>query len=297
MLNNEIMVLHEENKQFPIVGRELWERLGIETPYTMWLPRMCEYGFAEGEDYVEIDKPAHKDNVIELDKVGENEFLTKMLEKENADETDENKTSSRGRKQINHALSLSMAKEICMLQRTEQGRKIRRYLIEVEESWIRGTLPQSPYGELSPQLQVLISLEQKQRETERRVDALGEKVGMVTEALQPYIPPTEDKDWQDAMRERVTNLCSKYHLYHNDVYSELYRRVEQNLHVSLKMRMTQKKRRIMKANPGAKQTQLAIVTRLNVVADDPKLRVAFERYLQEAEVKNAMKGGPKHLKP
>lgn len=33
--------------EFPINGRELHERLGIETPYHKWFPRMCEYGFED----------------------------------------------------------------------------------------------------------------------------------------------------------------------------------------------------------------------------------------------------------
>lgn len=39
--------------EFPVSGRELHERLGIETPYHKWFPRMCEYGFEDGKDFQE----------------------------------------------------------------------------------------------------------------------------------------------------------------------------------------------------------------------------------------------------
>ena len=61
---------------------------------------MCEYGFVEGED-----------------------FFTNLLK------------STGGRPSTDHALTIDTAKEICMLQRTEIGRTIRRYFIETEKQY------------------------------------------------------------------------------------------------------------------------------------------------------------------
>lgn len=96
---NELLVMVNDSN-FPIDGRELHAKLGIESNYTTWFGRMCEYGFSEGVD-----------------------FFPKMEE------------SQGGRPAVTHSLTLSMAKEICMIQRTEQGRAIRKYLIEVENAW------------------------------------------------------------------------------------------------------------------------------------------------------------------
>ena len=96
---NDILAIHD-NTDFPIDGRELHERLGIGTAYKDWSPRMRKYGFEEGKG-----------------------FCSKMSE------------STGGRPATTHHLTLSMAKEICMIQRTEQGRQIRRYLIDVENAW------------------------------------------------------------------------------------------------------------------------------------------------------------------
>lgn len=90
-----------EDERFPIDGRELHRKLGVETKYADWFPRMCEFGFVEGEDFFSILR----------------------------------KNPEGGRPRVEHTMSLSMAKEICMLQRTEKGREIRRYLISVEEAW------------------------------------------------------------------------------------------------------------------------------------------------------------------
>lgn len=102
---NEILNIQNDSN-FPIDGRELHAKLGIETPYAKWFGRMCEYGFADGSDYVTLDKIVRRaDGAV-------------MPHPEK-----------------NNALTLSMAKEICMLQRTDMGRQIRRYLIEVEQAW------------------------------------------------------------------------------------------------------------------------------------------------------------------
>ena len=67
---------------------------------------MLEYGFEENIDYLMVDKNVHRaDGTI-------------MPQKE-----------------INHILKMDMAKEICMIQRTEKGRKARRYFIEIEKAW------------------------------------------------------------------------------------------------------------------------------------------------------------------
>ena len=102
---NNIISMEAQDVRYPVNGRELHERLEVETPYHKWLPRMVEYGFEEGKDYEEVsDKNVH------------------------------NPQGGRPAT-IHHQLTLSMAKEICMLQRSEKGREVRRYLIGVEEQW------------------------------------------------------------------------------------------------------------------------------------------------------------------
>lgn len=102
---NELIPINYDNEENPTIsGRELHEALEVETPYHKWLPRMCEYGFNENEDYLVTDKNVH---------------------------------NSKGGKQsvVDHLLTIPMAKEICMLQRSEKGKMFRQYFIEVEKQW------------------------------------------------------------------------------------------------------------------------------------------------------------------
>lgn len=89
----------------PLVSaRELHGFLEIETPYHKWFPRMCEYGFAENQDFSVTDIFVHN-------------------------------SSGGPQSQKDAALSLDMAKEICMLQRNEKGKQARQYFLHLEKDW------------------------------------------------------------------------------------------------------------------------------------------------------------------
>lgn len=99
-----IAIIQQDTGRPTISGRELHEKLEIDTPYHKWFPRMCEYGFAEDQDYFEVS-----------DKIVNN--------------------PQGGRPATDHQLTIDMAKEICMLQRSEQGKAVRRYLLDLERQW------------------------------------------------------------------------------------------------------------------------------------------------------------------
>lgn len=93
-----------DKQEQTISGRALHEFLEVSTPYTKWFNRMTEYGFTENIDYIVTDI-----------------FVP----------------NSNGGKQtqINHKLTLNMAKELCMVQRTERGKIARQYFIQCEKAW------------------------------------------------------------------------------------------------------------------------------------------------------------------
>lgn len=103
-MTNLIKVNYDNADRPTVSGRELHEALGIETPYHKWFPRMCEYGFEENADYSVTDIFVH---------------------------------NSKGGKQgfVDHRLTIDMAKELCMIQRSEIGKRFREYFIEIEKAW------------------------------------------------------------------------------------------------------------------------------------------------------------------
>ena len=102
----QLVTLNESHE--PIVsGRTLHRELGVGTEYAKWMTRMTEYGFVEGQDF----------NSVKIDEVRQEG--NRHVKREITD----------------HALKLDMAKEIAMIQRTEKGKEVRSYFIQVEKDY------------------------------------------------------------------------------------------------------------------------------------------------------------------
>ena len=102
-MNNLINVTLNENHEPVISARQLHETLEVKTEYKKWFKRMTEYGFIENEDFVKVTQ--------------------KCL------------TSSTGQNMTDHIIKLDMAKEIAMIQRTDKGKEVRTYFIQVEKDF------------------------------------------------------------------------------------------------------------------------------------------------------------------
>ena len=100
---NELIQITYQNDRPAVSARELHEFLKVDTQFTHWFDRMKEYGFAENVDYEVLAK---------------NDYNPKG-----------------GRPAADFALSIDMAKELCMIQRTERGKQARQYFLAVEKSW------------------------------------------------------------------------------------------------------------------------------------------------------------------
>lgn len=48
---NDLIKINYETEQPTVSARELHEKLNIESNFTTWFKRMCEYGFLEGKDF------------------------------------------------------------------------------------------------------------------------------------------------------------------------------------------------------------------------------------------------------
>ena len=106
-MNDLIKVNYAESEQPTVSGRELHEALEVKTAYKDWFPRMCEYGFTEGEDF--------------------NPLIFEQVRTEGSRQVT--------REVTDHQLTIPMAKEICMIQRSEKGKQFRQYFIEIENRW------------------------------------------------------------------------------------------------------------------------------------------------------------------
>lgn len=102
-----------------VSAKALHKAMGVGRDYSTWLAeRIKEYGFEQGVDYVHFDSPKWGNQSTENDQPGGN-WVTKR---------------GGDRRSKDSGLSLGMAKEMAMVERTEQGRAVRRYFIQCEEA-------------------------------------------------------------------------------------------------------------------------------------------------------------------
>ncbi len=182
---NELIKISYENAERPTVsGRELHEALEVKTAYKDWFPRMCEYGFTEGEDF----NPLKKEQV----------------------RTEGNRQVSR--ELTDHQLTIPMAKEICMLQRSEKGKQFRQYFIRVEEAWN------------SPEMIMKRALEI----ANEKVKALQVSVSQLTvdkQIMQPkadYFDELVDRNLLTGIRETAKELKVKQNTFVNFLLDKKY---------------------------------------------------------------------------
>lgn len=99
-----INVYQNEKQEKLVDARELHEKLENKRQFSDWIKQRIEqYGFIENVDYTTFHNFVKREN------------------------------SNLGSKTTEYALTLDTAKEIAMVENNEQGKKIRRYFIEVEK--------------------------------------------------------------------------------------------------------------------------------------------------------------------
>lgn len=111
---NEIIKVNYETEQPTVSARDLYDLLsgvgglaGTER-FSKWFERYIGYGFRESIDY----STPHKKVRVQIE--GKREVSREVED---------------------YDLSVDMAKQICMLQRTDKGMELRQYFIDLEKAW------------------------------------------------------------------------------------------------------------------------------------------------------------------
>lgn len=100
-MNELIKTVKQSNGSIAVDGRDLHSFLEVKERYNDWFKDMQKYGFTENVDFIS--------------------FTGKRVKPQG------------GRPQVNHALTLDMAKELSMIQRTKKGKQARQYFISMEK--------------------------------------------------------------------------------------------------------------------------------------------------------------------
>lgn len=98
---NELLKINTEN--MTVSARSIYERLRIVKRFSAWFETNSQ-GFVEGEDFTSV-------------------LVSTVV------------NNGANRELIDYNISVDMAKHICLMSRTEEGKKCRQYLIDLEKAW------------------------------------------------------------------------------------------------------------------------------------------------------------------
>ena len=124
---------NDEGKQL-VSARELYDFLKPTERFSKWFERYCKYGFEENSDYI-----------------GCKVFNT-LAKQELQD----------------YAMTIEMAKEFSMLQRSDKGKQARLYFIECEKK------AKNPFPQLSKELQAIFVLDERTQRIEKEIEDIKE---------------------------------------------------------------------------------------------------------------------------
>ena len=112
----ELIKIHKQDENSVVNARELHQFLEVKTLFKDWIVRMIEYGFEKDVDYT-ITYFDYNGNVLSNSPLKNEQSHTQGV--------------TYHRKE--YALTLSMAKELSMIQRSEKGKQARLYFIRCEK--------------------------------------------------------------------------------------------------------------------------------------------------------------------
>lgn len=116
-LEETSIAVAENNGIQTVSARDLYKRLEITDRFNRWFESICKYGFYENEDFTSVKTSTLVNNGAE-------------------------------RELDDYAISIEMAKQICMLQRSDKGKLYREYFLKLERAW------NSPEAVMSRALQI-----------------------------------------------------------------------------------------------------------------------------------------------
>lgn len=147
---------------------------------------------------------------------------------------------------------------------------------------------------MSDALAAMANVARLAEDNQRRLDAIEastkELDSKLDKAAEAFTAPSFAADkWQENARATIAAIVQENGLSYQAYTGELYQRLESVACVNLKSRQSFKQKRMKEQ--GATYRDRQAVTKLNVIADDPKLRAVFDHILAMEKASRLMKGG------
>lgn len=136
------------------------------------------------------------------------------------------------------------------------------------------------FASLSPQLQLLISMELRQKEQEKAIQEVNQKLDGIRDVI-----GLSTTTWRTDAKDLIAAIARAMggSQYIRDVNREIYQLVDERAGVSLTTRLMNKRRRM--AEQGVCKTNCAKVNKVDVISDDKKLIEIYIAVIKEMAIK------------
>lgn len=223
---------------------------------------------------LELSTPARVAERLEKDGVSQTHTIDRM-----------------GREQKTTIINESGLYTVILRSDKPQAKPFRKWVTSVVLPSIRKTgsySVQSKFADLSPQLQVLIQMETRQKQIEARqteqataLAGLEQKIQNTCEVI--ALDKTAWRKDSEHLINKIARATGEGYGGIRLVYEEIYRSIESRAGVSLSTRLTNKRNRM--AGEGVCKSKRDKLTRVDIIAEDKKLIEIYVAIVKELAVK------------
>jgi len=171
----ELIKVREENGKRLVSARELYNFLGATERFENWFNRQLQFGFTENEEFTTVKSFTLVNN-------------------------------GASREIMNYALSLDMAKEISMIQRSDKGKEARQYFILCEKNLKK--IVQTPKTYLEA-LKLLVKSEEEKEQLLLVAKNATDKVNLLIHNNKPYTTSEISKELNLKSAQILNNILSE----------------------------------------------------------------------------------------
>lgn len=159
---------------------------------------------------------------------------------------------------------------------------------DLVNKYFRAKAIKSAFSDLSPQLQLLIGMEIKQKEIEAKQQEQETAIANTNQRIDNMceVISLDKNSWRKDTNRLITKIS--YAMFGScgniqDIYREIYKAVDERAGVALQIRLTNKLNRM--AGEGISESKRKKVNPLDVIAEDKKLIEIFVTIVKELAIK------------
>jgi anti-repressor protein len=174
-------------------------------------------------------------------------------------------------------LTAKFAKKLSMTQKNERGEQAREYFTRVEDGAKKMLLQ---FQDMSPQLQYMIKVEQEQKRQAQEIEAVSNRVDNIREVV-----ALDTTSWREDTRNLINKIAQELGggQAFQQVRAESYELLEKRMGVSLKQRLTNKRRRM--ADEGVCKSKRDKLSQVDIIAEDKKLIEGYTAIVKEMAIR------------